>query len=158
MDNEKSKAEFYRDVAGMTGLLYAFCSYVYSKFTGNEQRIEVRKLIERLDDPYNFSYTAAGNTKQEVATLFRQEDMYFSYDQTKRILGEIGVSVANRERRNDKDQSQLQVNFDDVDAAYTWMWEQRYPKTTEQRDFLYALKLSLHARFPDLIERKQEDK
>lgn len=158
MDNEKSKADFYRDVAGMTGLLYAFCSYVHSKFTGNEQRIEVRKLIERLDDPYNFSYTAAGNTKQEIATLYRQEDMYFSYDEAKRILASIGVAVSSREQINDKEQSQLRVNFDDVVAAYTWLWENRYPKTTEQRDFLYALKLSLHARFPDLIERKQEDK
>ena len=78
MDNEIGKAAFYRDVAGMTGLLYAFCSYVQSKFSGNEQRIEVRKLIERRNDPYNFNYTAAGNTEQETATLFRQEDMYFS--------------------------------------------------------------------------------
>lgn len=158
MDNEHKKAELYRDVAGMTGLLYAFCSYVYSKFTGNEQRIEVRKLIERLDDPYNFSYTAAGNTKQEIATLYRQEDMHFSYDEAKRILAAIGVDVSRREQINNKEQSQLRVNFDDVAAAYTWLWENRYPKTTEQRDFLYALKLSLHARFPDLIERKQEDK
>jgi hypothetical protein len=158
MDNEQKKAELYRDVAGMTGLLYAFCSYVYSKFTGNEQRIEVRKLIERLDDPYNFSYTAAGNTKQEIATLYRQEDMYFSYDEAKRILAAIGVDVSRREQINNKEQFQLRVNFDDVAAAYTWLWENRYPKTTEQRDFLYALKLSLHARFPDLIERKQEDK
>ena len=89
MDNEIGKP-FYRDVAGMTGLLYAFCSYVQSKFSGNEQRIEVRKLIERLNDPYNFNYTAAGNTEQETATIFRQEDMYFSYDQAKRILDDWG--------------------------------------------------------------------
>ncbi len=158
MENEQKKADFYRDVAGMTGMLYAFCSFVYTKFSGNEQRIEVRKLIERLDDPYNFSYTAAGNTKLEIATLFRQEDMYFSYDEAKRILATIGVDTSSREQINDKQQLQLRVNFDDVVAAYTWLWENRYPKTTEQRDFLYALKLSLHARFPDLIERKQEDK
>ena len=84
--------------------------------------------------------------------------MYFSYDEAKRILAAVGVDVSRREQINNNEQSQLRVNFDDVIAAYTWLWENRYPKTTEQRDFLYALKLSLHARFPDLIERKQEDK
>ena len=66
--------------------------------------------------------------------------------------------LESRKQRGDKDQLQLRVNFDDVIAAYAWLWESRYPKATEQRDFLYALKLSLHARFPKLIERQSEDK
>lgn len=155
-EKQQFKAEFYRDVAGMTGLLYAFCSFVYSKFTGNEQRIEVRKLIERLDDPNHFIYTTAGNTERESATLSRQEDMYFSYDQAKRILQSIGVDVEQREQLSEKGRTQLRINFDDVVAAYTWLFESKYVKLTEQRDFLYALKLSLHARFPELIERQKE--
>lgn len=154
-ENQQSKAEFYRDVAGMTGLLYAFCSFVRSQVESDDQRIEVRKLIERLDDPNHFIYTAAGNIKQERASLYRSKDFYFSYDQTKRILQVIGVNVEDREQLSNTS-VYLYLYFDDVAAAYTWLFESRYAKPTEQRDFLYALKLSLHARFPELIERRKE--
>lgn len=157
MDKEQSKAEFYRDVAGMTGLLYAFCSYVKSQFTGNEQRIEVRKLIERTGDPYQFNYTAAGNTGSEMATLFRSEDMHFSFDETKRLLAWIGVNAVDRESPNERGQSTLKLYLDDVVKAYTQFFEEKYTRTKDQRDFVYALQLSLHARFPELIERKKEN-
>lgn len=157
MDKERSKAEFYRDVAGMTGLLYAFCNYVKSQFTGNEQRIEVRKLIERTGDPYQFNYTAAGNTRSEMATLYRSEDMHFSFDEVKRLLGWIGVDSTKREESNEKGQPTLKLYLDDVVKAYTQFFEDKYTRAKDQRDFVYALQLSLHARFPELIERKKEN-
>lgn len=156
MDKQKSKATFYRDVAGMTGLLYAFCRYVYGQTSGNERRIEVRKLIERITDPNQFVYTAAANTKSERATLYRSEDMHFSYEETKRLLTTINVDVVNRENRDDKGQLQLTLYFDDVIKAYTQLFETGYKTAKQQRDFVYALKLSLHARFPELIERQKE--
>jgi hypothetical protein len=156
MDNQESKATFYRDVAGMTGLLYAFCRYVYGQTSGNERRIEVRKLIERITDPNQFIYTAAANTKSERATLYRSEDMHFSYEETKRLLTSLAISSVERESRDDKGQLQLTLYFDDVIKAYTQLFETGYKTTKEQRDFVYALKLSLHARFPDLIDRQKE--
>ncbi len=156
MDNQNNRAEFYRDVAAMTGLLYAFCSYAHSKYSGGEQRREVRKLIERAGDPNQFIYTAAGDTQSEAATLYRSEDMHFGYEETRRLLEKIGVSPETRETTNEQNQKQLRLYFDDVVAAYTILFEQKYTKTKEQRDFLYALQLSLHARFPHLIERQKE--
>lgn len=162
MDNHAKKAEFYRDVAGMTGLLYAFCDFVeYSMKAKGESdskvRTEVRKLIERTNDPYQFNYTAADNTKAEFATLYRSQDMHFSYDETKCLLGWLGVEISQRETVDEKGQAQLRLNFDDVVKAYTQLFEVKYSKSKEQREFLYALKLSLHARFPELMERKEEN-
>ena len=158
MDNQAKRAEFYRDVAGMTGLLYAFCDFTRRSAKANDDnvRIEVRKLIERTNDPYQFNYTAAANTEKEVATLYRSQDMHFSYDETKRLLAWLDVEVAQRETVDDKGQAQLKLNFDDVVKAYTQLFEEKYNKSKEQREFLYALKLSLHARFPELMERQEE--
>lgn len=158
MDNQAKRAEFYRDVAGMTGLLYAFCDFTRRSAKANDDnvRIEVRKLIERTNDPYQFNYTAAANTEKEVATLYRSQDMYFSYDETKHLLTWLGVEVAQRETIDDKGQAQLKLNFDDVVKAYTRLFEEKYYKSKEQREFLYALKLSLHARFPELMDRQEE--
>lgn len=162
MDNQAKKAEFYRDVAGMTGLLYAFCAFTLStlKTKGESDkkiRTEVRKLIERTNDPYQFDYTAADNTKAEFATLYRSQDMHFSYDEMKRLLDWLGIDVTQRETVDEKGQAQIKLNFDDVVKAYTQLFEAKYSKSKEQREFLYALKLSLHARFPELMERKEEN-
>ena len=153
MDKENEKAQFYKDVAGMTGLLYAFCSYVNSQVTGaNKKRIEVRKLIERTTDPNQFIYTAAGNTEQERATLFRNDDMHFCYDESKELLKWLGIDSKERESQSDKGQLQLTFYFDDVTQAYTkFLSPEKYAKPKEWREFKYALKLSLHARFPQYI-------
>ncbi len=149
----KNQAQFYEDVAAMTGLLYAFCSYVRGEVrkAGGNERIEVSKVIERSDDPYRFDYTVADNTRHELATLYRQSDMYFSYDQLKLLLAKIGVDTAEREAVDTKNQLTLRLYFDDVVNAYTYLFKGRYKTTKEQRDFTYALKLSLYARFPELI-------
>lgn len=156
---EDNKAQFYKDVAAMTGLLYPFCDYARSK-AGNkpdEQRIAVGKIIERSDNPFSFDYTVAGLTKSERATLFHQADMHFSYDQTKILLEEIGVDVSSREKVNDKTQKELAVYFDDVIKAHTHLSETRYKTTKAQRDFYYQLQLSLYARFPEFIKPDKKE-
>lgn len=149
----KNQAQFYEDVASMTGLLYAFCSFVRGevKKVGGNERIEVSKVIERSNDPHGFDYTVANNTRRELATLYRRSDMYFSYDQLKFLLAMIGVDVNQREAVDEKEQLMLRLYFDDIVNAYTYLFKERYKTTKEQRDFTYALKLSLYARFPELI-------
>ena len=160
MDKENEKAQFYKDVAGMTGLLYAFCNYVNSQVTdANKKRIEVRKLIERTTDPNQFIYTAAGNTEQERATLFRNDDMHFCYDESKELLKWLGIDSQERESQSDKGQLQLTFYFDDVVQVYTkFLSPEKYAKPKEWREFTYALKLSLHARFPQYISNSKENK
>lgn len=155
MEEKPKEAQLFRDVAGMTGLLYAFGSFVHQSVKADERRIEVRKLIERATEPYGFIYTAAGNTKREMATLYRQADLYFSYDQAKGLLAELGVNPDEREGTTDQGTLSLTLYFDDVVNAYTHLFETRYRSPKEQRDFTYTLRLSLHARFPELIEPKE---
>ena len=159
MDYKTDRAQFFRDVAAMTGLLYAFCSHVRSsaRTSNANERIEVRKAIERCDDPYQVNYTVAGSTASVMGMLYRNADMHFTYDETKALLGKLGVNAAERESSTSKGQPALQLFFDDVIKAYTYLFETRYTSTKDQRDFVYALKLSLYARFADLIERPKEE-
>ena len=155
MEEKPKEATLFRDVAAMTGMLYAFCNFVRQSVSADQQRIEVRKLIERATEPYGFIYTAAGNTKREMATLYRQSDTYFCFDQAKALLAELGVNVGEREGTTDKGTPTLVFYFDDVVNAYTHLFENRYRSSKEQRDFTYTLRLSLHARFPELMEREK---
>ncbi len=158
MEHKAERAQLFRDVAAMTGLLYAFCDYVRSTTRGTPaERIEVRKVIERADDPYQVNYTVAGNTASEMATLYRNSDMHFCYDQTKALLRELGVDVAEREVTQDNGRLTLRLFFDDVVQAYTHLFETRYSSTKDQRDLVYELKLSLHARFAELIAPEKKE-
>ena len=155
--DHKTDAQLFKDVAAMTGLLYPFCNYVRSEVrkAGGNERIEVRKVIERSGDPYQVNYTVAGTTRSKMATLYRSADMHFSYDQLKVFLAELEIDPVEREATDDKGQLTLRLYFDDVVKAYTHLFETRYKTAKDRRDFTYKLKLSLYARFADLIESEK---
>lgn len=157
MNEGRKEAQRLRDVAAMTGLLYAFCAYTRSQVqkAGGNVRIEVRKLIDRATEPFGFIYTAAGNTKSERATLFRNADIYFCFDRARELLEEMGVDLAEREATNEQNTSTLTLYFDDVTNAYTHLFENRYPTPKEQRDLTNVLRMSLYSRFPELMERQR---
>ena len=159
MEHKTDRAQFYRDVAGMTGLLYAFCQYVRSatRQAGATERIEVRKVIERCEDPYQVVYTVAGNTGSDVGTLYRNPGLHYTYDRVKDLLREIGVDPAQRESADDRGTLHLRLFFDDVVKAYSHLYESRYATTKAQRDFAYELKLSLYARFPDFLVQQSKE-
>lgn len=150
------KAQLFKDVAAMTGLLYPFVDFVRYRNQGNPNqiRIEVNKVIERSDDPNQFDYGVARQTERQFATLKRRADTYFSYDMLKsellpHLLTE--AEIAEREDTDEKGQPTLRLYFDDVSNAYTYLFGKRYTSSKAQREFTYQLQLSLHARFPDLI-------
>jgi len=102
------RAKLYRDVAALTGLTYAFASYLEStakehnkknKDKENFKEIdvarEVSKLIEQVEDAVGFCYYAAfgDETKTTVqARLYQNPDNYFIYEQTKELLSKLGVT------------------------------------------------------------------
>jgi len=154
------KAQLFRDVAAMTGLLYPFVSFVANKTQGDKKRIEVNKVIQRCNDPNHFDYGVAKQTKLPFATLKRRADTYFSYDMLKtkllpHLLSE--AEIAEREDVDDKGQPALRLYFDDVSNAYAYLFSKRYTSSKAQREFTYQLQLSLHARFPDLITADKGD-
>ncbi len=156
MDKEQSKAQFYRDVAGMTGLYYAFCRGVdNAQKDPNQKRIEVNKIIQYVDEPYQFVYTYAGNTGWRRATLTRNNDLYFCYDEAKRLLNEAEVEV--EESQTSEGRLTIQFHLDDIAKSHTWLLENRYKTAKELRELTYALKLSLSARFPEYLRKNRQE-
>lgn len=161
-------AEQYKDIAAMTGLLYPFCTAVNNALKGDpaKQRIEVRKVIERVDDPYELLYTVAPHISSEredgqydfyaIRTrLYNNPDTYFSFARLKRLLSELPHRPGELQ---DEEANYLTITLDDVYSVFTHLYEKRYATEKARREFSYKLKLSLAARFPKHYEKKDSDK
>lgn len=156
-------AQQYRDVAAMTALLFPFLRKINEKFKGDrsKQRIEVRKIIERSDEPQQVIYTIAphladlNNSRKPVrAYLYRNADTYFSYDQLSLFLTELESQPEMRE--SDRENS-LPLTLDDITNAYAHLYSGRYASEKARREFAYKLKLSLAARFPQHYQDKKNN-
>lgn len=152
------QAEFSYDVAALTGLTYAYCDYVRGVLVGKSEnrdtvQREVKKLIEKVVNPSFFNYEASDVLPGTRATMFRNDDNYFCYDQAKRLLEDtLKLELSRRESCNEKGQEQLAIYFDDILNAYANLFD-KYDKT-KQRKLSYELKLNLHAKFADLFNQK----
>ena len=157
------QADFYHDVAALTGLTYAYCDYVRGELrkkenTGKVQpgtvQREVKKLIEKVVNPSFFNYEASGPLPGTRATMYCSNDNYFCYAQAKRLLEDtLKLDVSNREDRTDKGQESLTIFFDDILNAYAAL-SQKYDNKAQQRKLSYQLKLNLHAKFAFLFSQK----
>ena len=151
------QAQFFKDVAALTGLTYAYCDYVRSEVAKRQDldtQREVSKLIEKVASPNFFNYTASKALPSTRATMFRNDDNYFCYDQAKCLLtNRLGLDLSDRkETVNDKGQSQLHIYFDDIVNAYATLFKENYKTANEQRKLCYQLKLSLYAKFANLFQ------
>lgn len=168
MNENPTLAQQYKDIAAMTGLLYPFCVAVNNALRSDppKQRIEVRKVIERVDDPHELLYTVApyisgerkdGQYDFSAIRVFlnRSPDTYFSFAQLQTLLKEL--SYPPDERRGESD-ARLPITLDDVNNVFTYLYETRYASDKARREFSYKLKLSLAARFPKHYEKKESEK
>lgn len=152
MGDLMSKARFFRDVAGMTGLLYAFATRVRSEANPQNAEREVEKLLEKVDEPNHFIYEAAGGLKSVSARLWREPSTHFIYDQAKALSEEAGIEVRET---TENGRPSLQFFFDDIGKVYTYLAETRYKTEKDWREFTYQVKLSLYARFPEYLGKKE---
>lgn len=152
------QAEFYRDVAALTGLTYAYCDYLRSelrkmKNPDTVQR-EVKKLIEKVVNPSFFIYEASDVLPGTRATMYCNDDNYFCYAEAKWLLEDtLKLDLSDREGRNDKGQESLTIFFDDILNAYAAL-SRKYCRKAQQRKLSYQLKLNLHAKFASLFNQK----
>ncbi|HXF83862.1 MAG TPA: hypothetical protein VNK49_00595 [Anaerolineales bacterium] len=153
MGDLMSKARLFRDVAGLTGILYAFATRVRSEASPQQAEREVEKLLEKVDEPNHFIYDAAGGLQNVSARLWRGPETHFIYDQAKALLEEADVEVRES---SENGKPSLQVTFDDISKVYTYLFETRYKTEKDQREFTYQVKLSLYARFPEYLGKKKE--
>ena len=153
-----NQAQLFRHVAGLTGLTYAYCDYVRSEVNKDKKldtEREVSKLIEKVTNPNFFNYAASEPLPGTRATMYRNDDNYFCYDQAKCILTEeLNLDLSSRgESTSERGQLQLPIYFDDIVNAYTTLFEKYYKSANEQRKLCYQLKLSLYAKFASLFQR-----
>ena len=151
----RKQAEFYHDVAALTGVTYAYCDYVRGELRKKESpdtvQREVKKLIEKVVNPSFFNYEAAAVLPGTRATMYRSDDNYFCYDQAKRLLEDtLKLDLSGREGHTDKGQESLTVFFDDILNAYAAL-SKKYDNKAQQRKLSYQLKLNLHAKFAFLF-------
>jgi len=164
MDGETTIAQRFRDVVGLTGILYAFISRAKKTLqdTPNSRQRdpnrELKKLIEQVDHPLHFTYEAAGTLRGQMAQIWRSPQTYFIYDEAKRLLHEVAqISIDERETMPSNEDPVLKLYYEDICKIYTGLFECRYPTEKEQRDFTYELKLSLYTHFPELRPGNQKD-
>ena len=141
----------------LPGLTYAYCDYVRGVLEKSERRDtvqrEVKKLIEKVVNPSFFNYEASGVLPGTRATMFRNDDNYFCYDQAKGLLKDtLKLELSGRQRCDEKGQEQLAIYFDDILNAYAKLFH-KYDKA-KQRKLSYELKLNLHAKFATLFNQK----
>ena len=152
------QAEFYRDVAALTGLTYAYCDYLRSELRKKENpdtvQREVKKLIEKVVNPSFFNYEASDILPGTRATMYCNDDNYFCYAEAKRLLEDtLKLNLSDRQGRTDKGQESLTIFFDDILNAYAAI-SQKYCRKAQQRKLSYQLKLNLHAKFAFLFNQK----
>ena len=152
------QAEFYRDVAALTGLTYAYCDYLRGELRKKENpdtvQREVKKLIEKVVNPSFFNYEASDVLPGTRATMYCNDDNYFCYAEAKRLLKDtLKLDLSDRQGRTDKGQESLTIFFDDILNAYTAI-SLKYCRKAEQRKLSYQLKLNLHAKFASLFKQK----
>lgn len=152
------KAQMFRHVAALTGLLSGFCNFVDRRCErgSDTAKREVSKLIEEVTDPYQFCYRATHNLSDEMATLYRNSDNYFCFDEAEKLLAGLeGINLIERQGVSEQKTRTLRVYFDDVRHAYTILFEAIYKNEKEQKDFTTELKLSLAAKFPEYFVKKE---
>ncbi|RKU28434.1 hypothetical protein C6497_09445 [Candidatus Poribacteria bacterium] len=151
------QAEFYRDVAALTGLTYAYCDYLRGELRKKpdiDTVREVKKLIEKVVNPSFFNYEASDVLPGTRATMYRNPDNYFCYDQAKLLLeNTLNVEMSARAKPDEKGPQPLAIYFDDILNAYAKLSE-KYNKT-QRRKLSYQLKLNLYAKFASLFSQKE---
>ncbi|MDW8443736.1 MAG: hypothetical protein RML45_05085, partial [Acetobacteraceae bacterium] len=88
----------FRDVAGFTGLLYAWVGFVEAQVGrgSREAKRAVVKLLDNLQSPGEFLYVAAYELDSLQARLYEGGGSFF-YQEAKRLLQEAGAEVREKE-------------------------------------------------------------
>jgi hypothetical protein len=160
MITEKNRAKIITDVVAMAGLLYPFVDQTLREVRKkNDSSLnpdrEASKLIEEVDEVFNFIYRFADNVTYSTARLYLNPTNWFTYEQTKALLEELGRSLTEREK-TESNARFLEVNPNDIEAAYKKFAEGNYKADADWRAFTYRLKLALYSRFPGLGVKKEK--
>ncbi len=155
----ENRAKTITDVVAMAGLLYPFVDRTLQEVRrknnpGLDPDREASKLIEEVEEVFNFLYRFADHTTYNTTRLYCNPTNWFTYEQTKALLEKLGIPVNEREK-SENDSRFLEINTNDVEAAYKRFAEEDYKADADWRAFTYRLKLALYSRFPGLGVKKE---
>lgn len=161
-DKESNVITLNADVAAVNGLLYAFLKRAHDKLkkreTEKQQRIEMRKIIERSKDADNLIYTISPYVARKDGSvtcyLSRDADTYFSYDMLLELLASLEHKPAERESSRE---NSIALTLDDIRNVYAYLRGKRYSQPQQWRQFTYKLNLSLASRFPQYYAKKENE-
>ncbi len=142
--------ERFKDVAGLTGLLYAWANYVERQVGRGEAKRAIAKLLDNLESASTFLYVAAYELDAQEARLYEGGGGFF-YQEAKRLLQEAGGLP--QEEVEEQGQRYLRVSQDDLHRVYAHLAE-KYPDK-QWKDFVYEVRLSLASRFPQYIKANE---
>lgn len=143
--------EKFKDVAGLTGLLYAWASYVEGEAGRGEAKRPIAKLLDNLKSASTFLYVAAYELDAQEARLYEGNGKFF-YGEAKRLLQEAEGSP--REEMDGEGRRYLRVSQDDLHRVYAHL-AGKYPDK-EWEKFTYEVRLSLASRFPQYLRQAKE--
>ena len=160
MISPENRSKMIVDVVAMAGLLYPFVyqtlQEVRKKGGSNlDSDREASKLIEEVDEVFNFIYRFVDNSTYSTARLYRNPTNWFTYDQTRTLLKNLGIDTSEREKIEGTTRF-LEVNANNVEAAYKGFAEVDYSSDSDWRAFTYRLKLALYSRFPGLRVKREK--
>lgn len=151
-----SLQERFKDVAGLTGLLYAWASRVEdevgveNEVGRGEAKRAIAKLLDNLESPSTFLYVAAYELDAQKARLYEGGGGFF-YQEAHRLLKEAGG--VPQEEDDEKGQRYLRVSQDDLHRACAHL-AGKYPDK-QWKYFVYEVRLSLASRFPRYIRARE---
>jgi hypothetical protein len=163
------KAQLYKDVAKLTGLLYPF-TVLFKRTASNsldkkDTERELKKLIEKVEDAHAFNYFFCDyykpyeESKRTVVqvSFYRNPDNYFIYDRAIDLLRDLGLNPSERESIDpETQQRRLTLYSEDIDHAYNhFLSSEMYEPEKDWKQLTYHLKLALYSRFPELLTKTE---
>ncbi|VEP13998.1 conserved hypothetical protein [Hyella patelloides LEGE 07179] len=182
MSVNSKRAKLYQDVAALIGITYPFVDYAeYLIKKHQEEREskketksspedlkkevarEISKIIENSDELQKFCYySCLGNENrfQITATLKRNRNTHFIYDQARKLLLEE-LKIADLKEKSKDGELSITLSLGDVEKVYFYFAnDPEYSNDQGWNELTYNLKISLYTRFPELVRKlnKKGDK
>ena len=166
----------YPKIAGFVGLLLPLAKRVQSSKTNEDERKRaVGKLLEEVDRPIQYAYTAARESGSSDFIFSKRPDNRYFYEKAVELLGWAGENVERLRSEGESKAAQLVEKRSEfawlkdaeetiflspdqiarVTGALVCENEKPYQNEADWRAFAYQVKLALWSMFPQYLGSKE---
>ncbi|MBN1841079.1 MAG: hypothetical protein JW883_02215 [Deltaproteobacteria bacterium] len=168
LKEDKMPTTDYRRIAGFVGLLLPLAERVQaSRQSDDEKRTAIKKLLEEVDQPIQYAYTAARESGYTDFILCKSPGNRYFYEKAIELLKWAGEEIANLENEAErlankyeklswaKDvEDKVCIRSDQIVRVAGSLRnenEKPYKNETDWRAFAYQVKLALWSMFPKYL-------